>query len=113
MKNKKVHAEVLKVVTRDIQKEMKSLSSMKSASLLRKTTFEQLRSFRWDDLIQEMSEHTPTLLKFLQGCVVTKRRRSSSSRTYRVKDEGMYCFIHEVHQRVYNFAPSLNPPCNF
>ena len=72
--NLKCRRHVLDILRRDIQKEMTTLCSSDSKSVLRESSLEALSSFTWDKLTNELSAKAPTLYSVLDACVNVKRK---------------------------------------
>ena len=85
---------------------MKAMLGLSSISLLRNFTPEKLRSFQWEDLVEEMQQSAPTLLGILQGCVIRNERKSRTGRSYRVKDESIIWICTAILLRHHN--PQMN-----
>ncbi len=88
MKHNNIRSHVLKVLGRDIRKEMKTMCSVMSPSILRETEPEVLQSFTWESLIEELNVKAPTLLNVLRSCVA-KKPVKPGRRSYRVKEEAV------------------------
>lgn len=81
MLNKKSRAHALRILTFDVQKEMKFLCSKRANSLLRATSAKKLSTFTWDLLAEELESKAPTLFAILMACVsVRRRKRTTKSR---------------------------------
>ncbi len=78
---------VLKVTGKQIQKEMMIMCKQGEPSILRDSSKKALQSFQWDTLMGELKAKAPTLLKLLQGCIRTKRRRASAKGRSYAADE--------------------------
>ena len=78
MRNPKTKAACLKVLEKDIQKELSSVVSTKSTSCLRLRSLDALESFSWEKLCMELQSSAPTLYQVLHGCVNVKRRQRST-----------------------------------
>ena len=89
MNDSKIRKRIVQLVGDRIRKEMKTMCGLSSISLLRDFTPERLRSFQWEDLVDEMQQNAPTMLEILRGCVARKERKSRLGRLYRVKDESI------------------------
>ena len=68
---------------------MKSLCTIRSASILRDSSPMCLCSFQWRDVINEMQANVPTLLGLLQGCIQRKSLKRVRKRSYLVQDDGI------------------------
>lgn len=74
MKDSEIKDKVLKILAKDVNKEMKVLLSKKYGSILRTTDPAVLQSFTWDAVVADIQACAPTLVKVLKGLVQTKRR---------------------------------------
>ena len=81
---------ILQKVGKILKKDMEHICSKKASSLLRMNTPDALRSFTWEDLVQELEKLSPTFYQVLKQCV-HRRRRNFSRRgvTYRVNDNAV------------------------
>ena len=68
MLNKKSRAHALRILTFDVQKEMKFLCSKRANSLLRATSAKKLSTFTWDLLAEELESKAPTLFAGMCQC---------------------------------------------
>ncbi len=87
MKDAKIKSSVIQLTVKTIKKEIKAMCAYKNGSLLLDRSSYGLSSFNWDNLIEELKRHAPTLFEILHGCVT--RKKPKNSRSYRVKDEGV------------------------
>lgn len=62
---------MLKKIGRVLRAEMKTMCSQKTASILRSGNYDDMKSFSWDQLINEMNLHAPVLMNILQSCTHT------------------------------------------
>ena len=84
---------LLECFSRQIRREIKSISSTKSTTCLRATTANEFQAFRWKILISEPSSKAPTLLSVLQS--VTRKR------LHKPNTDGVVCMcaaIIAIHQ---------------
>ena len=58
---------VLKILAKDIRKELVALCSIQNNSILRSTEPSALQTFSWDSFLAEVKETAPTLLTILDG----------------------------------------------
>lgn len=80
MLNKKARVHALKILTADVQKEMKFLCSKRVNSLLRATSEKKLTTFTWDKLAEELEEKAPTFFAILTACVSVRRRERAGTK---------------------------------
>ena len=87
MKSRRIKMFVLKILAKDIQKELVALCSVKNNSILRSTEPSALQGFSWDSLLAEVKESAPTLLTILDGSLEVhippsreKRRKTAKTR---------------------------------
>ncbi len=88
MQHKRVRERILKVMAKDIRKEMTAMCSIMTPSILRDTTPTALQSFKWEALVQEMKVRAPTLLAILSSCV-QKKPPKLGQKTCCVKNEAV------------------------
>ena len=70
-----------------IQKEMRCTCEIKNPSILRGCEVDNMMSFTWSSLIEELGKTAPTLLQLLTDCVARKRRRGHSTKpSHHAKD---------------------------
>lgn len=94
MRNSKTRATCLKVLEKDIQKDLTKIASKKwGSSCLRQRTLDALESFSWEKLLLELKLKAPTLYHVLQGCVNVRRReragRQGKRRVHRPNDSAV------------------------
>ena len=78
MHHPKTRATCLKVLEKDIQKELTKVASKKSgSSCLHQKTLGALQSFTWEKLHQELKSKAPTFYRVLIGCVNVHRRKQT------------------------------------
>ena len=79
IQNPKTKAACLKVLEKDIQRELSSMVSTKrSPSCLRLRSSDALESFSWEKLCMELQSSAPTFYQVLHGCVNVKRRQRAT-----------------------------------
>lgn len=82
MRNPKIKAACLRVLEKDIQRELTSMAASKrSPSCLRLRCLDALESFSWEKLCTELQSSAPTFYQVLHGCVNVKRRQRAT-KTY-------------------------------
>lgn len=69
-----VRKKILRILGKDIQKEITGLCSKKSRSIFRRTSAEDLKTFNWDRLVADLEKTAPTFHSFLSSCTEVKRR---------------------------------------
>ncbi|KAL5469317.1 hypothetical protein EMCRGX_G030565 [Ephydatia muelleri] len=69
-------SKILETITKNVQKEMKHLTSRKSGTNLRCTV---LTHFSWESVVKDLLTHAPTLHKLLKGMVQVKRKRTKAT----------------------------------
>lgn len=93
MRNPKTRAICLKILEKDIQKDLSRVASTKEGcSCLQQKTLSALQNFSWERLHEELKFKAPTLYRVLQGCVNVHRREREGrkgSRTYRPSDSAV------------------------
>lgn len=60
-----------------LQKEVASLCSGNTTSLLNDKSVNALETFSWDDLLDEIESRSPTLLALMKWCTKTKKPRKN------------------------------------
>jgi hypothetical protein len=65
MSHPRIKKEVLKVVGREIRKDMQQVCSKNNPSMLREKSPEALKSFCWKDLQEELEKRAPVFSKIL------------------------------------------------
>ena len=80
LKNKTSRVHALKILSADIQKEMKFLCSKHANSILRATSEKKLSTFTWDQLAEELEGKAPTFFAMLMAFVSVKRRKKTETR---------------------------------
>ena len=55
------------------------MASENTGSFLQSTTTEELKSFSWSHVFEELVKHAPTLLLILQACTMTKIERKNTT----------------------------------
>ena len=80
LKNKMSRVHALKILSADVQKEMKFLCSKRANSVLRATSEKKLSTFTWDQLAEELEEKAPTFYAMLMAFVSVKRRKRTKTR---------------------------------
>ena len=65
---------ILKEVGKVLQRDIKRACQIKTASLLRKRSAEDMCSFSWASLLGELKKNAPVFVKLLTDCVVRKRK---------------------------------------
>jgi len=68
---------VRRKICRLLQGEMKTMCAEKTASVLRSNSYETLKNFKWEDLLQELKVHAPTFQHILQSCTGKSSRKSA------------------------------------
>lgn len=68
---------MLRKIGKIMKKEVKLICSEKTASVLRSESYDDIKNFTWDKLIQEMRVHTPVLTDILCSCTSTKNPSSN------------------------------------
>jgi len=63
---------MLKKVGKILKSEIKVMCSEKTASILRSGSYDNLKNFTWDKLLQELRVHAPVLTDILHSCTSTK-----------------------------------------
>ena len=79
MLNKRSRSHALRILTADVQKEMKFLCSKRANSLLRATSAKKLSTFTWDLLAEELEAKAPTLFAMLMACVSVQQRKRTKA----------------------------------
>ncbi len=74
MRDPKTKEKVLGILATHVQKEMTTMCSRKTGSILRSAAPEDLKSFSWDTIVAEAQTRAPTLFQILKGTVEVKRR---------------------------------------
>ena len=72
---------ILNKIGRQLEKEMKKMCSKKVSSILRSNFSEALKSFKWADLLTELSNHAPVLVSILNACTQTKTFKQNRTAT--------------------------------
>ena len=85
-RHKQLREQILNVLGRKIQGEMKNLCSLLIPSVLRTYNPEAVQSFKWKTLIEEIKERAPTFYSVLANCAY-KKPKKLGSKSYRIKDE--------------------------
>lgn len=94
MSHKCVKKEVLKLVGKLIQKDMKLLCRVKVPSILRKRSANAMSSFTWEQLVDEVRNTAPFLHQIVSMCVQRKRRQmSKKGKTYAANDDSVVSLI--------------------
>ena len=113
MQNPKTRINVLAVLRKDLQKELKTMSSKKVNSCLRQRSFSSLKNFSWAQLVSEVETNAPTLHQVLQGLVTVRRQERSrkkekqKKRSYHAKDSTIFGLCVAVLLRHHNHSMSL------
>ena len=76
-KDNTIRRYLTKKVASAIKNELVSMCSDGSNSVLKNTSAESIKSFRWKMLIEEMKLKAPLLLELLQMCASTKKPRKN------------------------------------
>ena len=63
---------MLTKIGRLIKAEVKVMCSQKTASILRSSSYDDLKNFTWDKLLHELRVHAPVLTDILHSCTSTK-----------------------------------------
>ena len=79
MKDETIKSKILETITKNVQKEMKHLTSRKSGTNLRCTDLTVLTHFSWESVVKDLQTHAPTLHKLLKGMVQVKRKRTKAT----------------------------------
>ena len=72
---------ILNKIGRHLEKEMKKMCSKKVTSMLRSSSPEALKTFKWADLITELNKHAPVLVSILHACTQTRTFKSNRAAT--------------------------------
>lgn len=81
MSHKRTRAAVLREIGLLMRREMRSLCSKKTPSVLRrKVTVELLKGFRWKDVSNELRERSPVLYQILKEVLQRKRRKTKGNK---------------------------------
>ena len=75
LKDATVRQHIITKVGKLLQSEVATLCSNRCNSALRCPSNEQILSFEWVRVLQEMQEHAPTLLSLLRSATQTRRER--------------------------------------
>ena len=62
-----------------LRNEIRITASENTGSFLQSTTTEELKSFSWSHVFEELIKHAPTLLLILQACTKTKIERKNTT----------------------------------
>ena len=62
-----------------LRNEIRIMASENTGSFLQSTTTEELKSFSWPRVFEELIKHAPTLLLILQACTKTKIERKNTT----------------------------------
>ncbi len=68
---------VIKKVVRLLRKEIRTMCSVKTASVLRSSNYEALMNFKWDNVVEELKIYAPTFELILQSCTGKNSRKSA------------------------------------
>lgn len=63
---------MMKKVGRILREEIKTMCSVKTASILRSGNYEDLSNFKWESLMKELKVHAPVLTSVLYSCMKSK-----------------------------------------
>ena len=74
MKDETMKSKILEIITKNVQKEMKHLTSRKSGTNLRSTDLTVFTHFSWESVVKDLQTHAPTLHKLMKGMVQVKRK---------------------------------------
>ena len=69
---------VLRIIGREVAKEVKGMASDKVESVLQSLNTDHLKSFHWDILLQELSKFAPILHSLLTSATKTRVLRSNT-----------------------------------
>lgn len=93
MRNPKTRAMCLKILEKDIQKDLSQVASTKEGrSCLQQKTLSALQNFSWEKLHEKLKFKAPTLYRVLQGCVNVHRREREGrkgSKTHHPSDSAV------------------------
>ena len=57
------------------------MSKVETKSVLRDSSYEQLKSFKWETLLEELKTHAPLLFHILNSCTPSKREKVARDAT--------------------------------
>lgn len=86
IRHNRLRDRVLTVLGRSMQKEMKRMCGLITPSILRSRDPQNVQSFKWQMLIEELKEKAPILFQVLASCAY-KKPPKEGKKTYQVKDE--------------------------
>ena len=72
---------MMKKVGRVLKGEMKIMSQVKTKSILRSGSYEDLKEFKWETLREELKMHAPVLFSILDFSTATKHQRNNRNAT--------------------------------
>lgn len=71
-------SQVLKIIGEELAKEIKEIASDRVQSILQSQTSNDVKNFKWDTLLNEMSRYTPTLKMLLAFATKTRKPRCNT-----------------------------------
>lgn len=72
---------MLNKIGRVLKGEMKIMSQVKTGSILRSGSYDDMKVFQWETLLEELKLHAPVLYNILDSCTSTKHQRINRSAT--------------------------------
>lgn len=114
MLNPKTRVNVLAMLRKDLQKELKTLTAKRTNSCLRQRSVLALRSFSWAKLEEEVERNAPTLHNVLKGLTTVtrlersqKKGRKRKRRSYHASNSAVFGLCVAVLLRHCNHSMSL------
>jgi hypothetical protein len=69
----------MKKMGRVLKREMKTMSRVKTGSILRSASYDDMKAFKWERLTEELKMHAPLFYSVLNSCTSSKRQRSNKN----------------------------------
>lgn len=69
----------MKKIGRLLRKEMKVMCAVKTGSILRSGSYNDMKNFKWETMIGEMKTHAPVLTSILSSCIETSKRNRKAT----------------------------------
>ena len=85
LKHKRIKVHILKILVKEIRKELAALCTVKNESIMRSSQPSTLRDFSWESLVTEVKLAAPTLTAILDGSLEVHTSPSKEKRRKTVK----------------------------